>query len=80
MDEVIAAELADVMGHVGSLAAAGMLDAAAEAFLDRSHLIYTEEELDAGVAADFWKVSACSSTRRNSWPSPQHPARRIRRC
>jgi pimeloyl-ACP methyl ester carboxylesterase len=47
-----------VFGSVAELAAEGRLLAAARAFIENADVIYSEEDLATGAAAEFWEAAA----------------------
>jgi pimeloyl-ACP methyl ester carboxylesterase len=58
MDEHLGEGFTGVLERVGSLAADGQLIEAAEALIEGSNLIYTDDELAGGIPAHFWTTSA----------------------
>jgi hypothetical protein len=72
MSEEIGAHLEGVFARMGKLAAAGPLVDAAGTFIEKSNVIYTDEEVVGGAPWDFWKTAApdTSAPTPNQKPLP----------
>jgi pimeloyl-ACP methyl ester carboxylesterase len=50
--------MGEIFAGVGEHVAAGRIDEAAHTFIENCDVIYSQEDIDSGAAAEFWKAAA----------------------